>query len=705
MLDTQIRQTIQQGYSDFLKARSLKPRLGQKQMIAAIANSLANSNADKRLAVIEAGTGTGKTVAYLIAALPLARHLEKTVIVATGTVALQEQLIHKDLPDLQQACDWDYTVALVKGRGRYACNLRLEQCIEAINSKDAGLFLFDDELHFDPSENTEVLYKELSTALEDGSWDGDRDAWDTRINDTDWRALTIDRRQCTGRRCRFVDQCAFFKARGELEEAECVVANHDLVMADLALGGGAILPPPEDCIYIFDEGHRLGDTAVKHFAAQCRIDGTLNWLQRLTKQIKGQSTLFEKDKSVSELLPRVEKGAAQITELISMARPLFQQYFDNIPDSSERYRFPHGDVGETIRDLAQQIGILVSGWIGRIELLEDILSEALSDKNYPVPTPDIELFYQQVGSCLSRAENLVALWDRLKVQPADSTVPMACWLRLDDSANGNLDIAINASPVQATDILREQLWGQCYAAVITSATLRSLGTFNTLKRETGVLDSALFSSVVGAFDHNKAAVLQIPNDCIEGNRVEEHTDYIINQLCKVVEKKAGTLVLFSSRHQMQQVYDGIDSDLQDIILLQGQYSNRELVRLHKERIDQGDSSLLMGLASFAEGVDLPGDYCKHVVIAKLPFAVPDDPLHEALSEWIEDNGGNSFFDLSLHIASLRLIQACGRLLRTETDTGTITIFDKRLLTKRYGSQLLEALPPFRQQTANLSLQS
>ena len=161
-------------------------------------------------------------------------------------------------------------------------------------------------------------------------------------------------------------------------------------------------------------------------------------------------------------------------------------------------------------------------------------------------------------------------------------------------------------------------------------------------------------------------------------------------------------MLFSSRHQMQQVYEGLDRELQKIILIQGQYSNRELVRLHKERIDQGDSSVLMGLASFAEGVDLPGDYCKHVVIAKLPFVVPDDPLHEALSEWIEQNGGNAFFDLSLPIASLRLIQACGRLLRTETDTGTVSILDKRLLTKRYGSQLLDALPPFRRQTINYS---
>ena len=697
MLDEAIKETIQQAYRQFLKARDLQPRLGQKQMIAAIANSLSHEDADQRLAVIEAGTGTGKTVAYLLAALPLARALEKTLVVATGTIALQEQLILKDIPDLLQACDWDHQVVLVKGRGRYICNLRLEQCLDAIKSKEAGLFLFEDELQFSPNEDTEALYRELSESLEDGSWDGDRDAWDTRIQDTDWRALTVDQRQCTGRRCRFVDQCPFFKARAELEEADCIVANHDLVMADLALGGGLILPPPEDCIYIFDEGHRLGETAVKHFGAQCRINTTLNWLELIPKQIKGQAPLFEKDQAIIKLMPQIETGAREIMAQLSVTYPLFKEIIDSIDDERKLYRFPQGDIGEGTRELAQNISALTSRWLRRVEMLKDSLNEALSNKDYPVPTADIELFYQQVGSWLSRAENLLALWERLKQQLANNAVPLACWLRLDDTGAGNIDIAINASPIQATEILREQLWGSCYGAVITSATLKSLGNFNTLKRETGIPDSAQFLAVAGAFNYAEAAVLQVPSDSIEGNAVDQHTDYIADNLASIVEKKAGTLVLFSSRRQMQEVYDRLDTELQKISLIQGQYSNREMVRLHKERIDQGKASVLIGLASFAEGVDLPGDYCKHVVIAKLPFMVPDDPLHEALSEWIEDNGGNSFFDIALPIASLRLIQACGRLLRTESDTGTVSILDKRLLTKRYGGQLLDALPPFRRQ--------
>jgi len=697
LLEQSIKETIQQGYRQFLKSRDLKPRLGQKQMIAAIANSMGHSDADKRLGVIEAGTGTGKTVGYLLSALPIARAKEKTVVVATGTIALQEQLILKDIPDLLEASGWDHQVALVKGRGRYVCNMRLEQCLDAIKSKEAGLFLFEDEMPFNPNAQSEALYQELSESLENNSWDGDRDAWDTRIPDTDWQTLTVDHRQCTGRRCQFVDQCPFFKARAELEEADCIVANHDLVMADLALGGGAILPPPEDCIYIFDEGHRLGETAVKHFGAQCRINTTLNWLERVPKQLKGQTPVFEKDKTIIDMLPRIDSGANEIVALLTTCYPQFQAYLDNLEDDRQLYRFPQGDVGEGTRELAQNISALTSRWIGRVELLRDTLNEALTDRDYAVPIPDIELFYQQVGSWLTKGENLLALWDRLKQQLTSHAVPLACWLRLDDSGSGNLDIAINASPIQATEILREQLWGSCYGAVITSATLRSLGNFNTLKRETGIPDSAQFLSVAGAFNYAEAATLSVPKDCVEGNAIYEHTDYITDNLAHMVEKKAGTLVLFSSRRQMDEVFDRLDTDLQKICLVQGKYSNREMVRLHKERVDQGKTSVLVGLASFAEGVDLPGDYCKHVIIAKLPFMVPDDPLHEALSEWIEDKGGNSFFDIALPIASLRLIQACGRLLRTESDTGTVTILDKRLITKRYGGQLIDALPPFRRQ--------
>jgi len=181
---------------------------------------------------------------------------------------------------------------------------------------------------------------------------------------------------------------------------------------------------------------------------------------------------------------------------------------------------------------------------------------------------------------------------------------------------------------------------------------------------------------------------------VEGNQVVAHSRYLIDNLPAMFANHEGTLVLFSSRRQMQEVQGELSVKLHGEILMQGQFSNREMLRLHRERIDSGDRSVLFGLASFAEGVDLPGNYCRHVVIVKLPFAVPNDPLQEALSEWVENRGGNAFFDIALPTASLRLTQACGRLLRTETDTGSVTILDRRIVSKRYGMQLLNALPPF-----------
>ena len=148
---------------------------------------------------------------------------------------------------------------------------------------------------------------------------------------------------------------------------------------------------------------------------------------------------------------------------------------------------------------------------------------------------------------------------------------------------------------------------------------------------------------------------------------------------------------------MEQVFDRLPAEVARLVLVQGDYSHAEIIRRHKERIDDKKGSVIFGLASFAEGVDLPGDYCRHVIIAKIPFAVPNDPIHEALSEWIENNGGKPFFEIALPDASLKLVQAAGRLLRTEQDTGKVTILDRRVVTKSYGRQLLDSLPPFRRE--------
>ena len=364
-LDDSLKETIQQGYRAFLKARDLKPRLGQKQMIAAIANTLADIQLDNDgqrvpdsnrqgngLCVVEAGTGTGKTLAYLLATLPIARALDKKVVVATATISLQEQLVLRDIPDLLQRTGWDYRFALAKGRGRYLCPLKLEQCLDQAADSRAGQGLFPDEMLFNPSGDSIKLYQSMAEALAASEWQGDRDSWPDGIDQQQWQPLTVDRRQCAGRNCRHIKNCCFFRARDNLGDADCIVANHDLVMSDLALGGGAILPAPEDAIYIFDEGHRLPDTALRHFAAQCQLDSTGKWLQQIDKQLKASGGNFLPLEELHDRCVEVQQQAAGSAMRMALVTPLFREIVDRMEYSGEggQYRFASGDIGPGLRD-------------------------------------------------------------------------------------------------------------------------------------------------------------------------------------------------------------------------------------------------------------------------------------------------------------------------------------------------------------------
>ena len=192
-------------------------------------------------------------------------------------------------------------------------------------------------------------------------------------------------------------------------------------------------------------------------------------------------------------------------------------------------------------------------------------------------------------------------------------------------------------------------------------------------------------------------MLRIPNLGADPRDGPGHSASIIEHLPSILADALGSLVLFSSRRQMLEVYAGLDREFRERVLVQGDLSKQELIRQHRAQVDKKNPSVIFGLASFAEGVDLPGRYCEHVVIAKIPFAVPDDPVEAALSEWIERNGGNPFMEIAVPDASLRLIQACGRLLRNEQDSGVVTLLDRRLVTQRYGKAILNALPPFRRE--------
>ena len=650
------------------------------------------------ISVVEAGTGTGKTVAYLLAVLPIAMQLKKRVVLSTGTVALQEQIIHKDLPDVVKHAGLSIRYQLAKGRGRYLCVSKLD----AILREEEGevIPLYEDEMS-DILEAEKNTYESMMDAFFDGDWQGDRDSWEHEIDARTWQRVTTDHRQCTGRKCGFVKQCPFFKARDEIEEVDLVVANHDLVLADLSLGGGAILPAPEDSIYVFDEGHHLADKALNHFSVNMRYRATTRWLGQTEAQIPEWIDQTEEAFNLSELLQPLagelkdtramaEEHAASL-QLICADVDLSQAKFQ-----APRHRFAHGVVPPALERLALALKPLVLKLLSRFEKIHEEAEALLESENAPIERDVLEKILLASGGAVSRLESVIALLASYAESSVKSDRPMARWITLYvDELGITRDYQLVASPVLAANTLNSALWSRACGAVVTSATLTALNSFDYFQYHAGTsAEIASYQAVPSPFNYPQAAMVVVPADAPQANQVEAHTEFLREHIDKLFVAKKGTLVLFSSRRQMNEVFEALDDQTQSFIWMQGDLSKQRLIDQHKKRVDSNQTSVIFGLASFAEGVDLPGDYCSHVVIAKLPFAVPDDPVKAGLAEYIKDQGGNDFMQLSVPEAAIKLVQAAGRLLRHETDRGVITILDRRVVTKAYGKALLNSLPPF-----------
>lgn len=719
MLSDNVKQTIQSAYRQFLKANNLSPRQGQKQMVAAIANTLAGIDSDDNglrkkndkphICVIEAGTGTGKTLAYLLAAIPIARELNKHLVVSTATVALQEQIVNKDLPEIKNSTDFSFNFSLAKGRGRYLCLSKLERILLNTDAdKEPGLFEPDFGLSTPSGEISLVdedalkLYKHMVDKLAAGHWNGDRDRWPNELESAQWLPITTNHRECSGRRCSNVSNCSFFKARDAIEKQDCIVANHDLVLADLALGGGAILPPPEECIYIFDEGHHLADKALSHFAFHTRVGATSKWLDQCRSSLSSLlgeiSGAGQVDHYAEQLPAALQEGKKYLEALYPLCQQLMEQRtlqhhsHSQFSADDKRLRFEQGIPPSEFVELTREL----ESSFGRITRLFNNMNEevqqAMDDSLCSVPKVDLETWYPILGNWLARAEANLELWSSFNELEQTDITPKARWITVVEFS-GSVDFEVCCSPILAAHTLATQLWDECYGAVLTSATLTALGNFNRFMMRTGTNKGQHYSVMPAAFDYSRGR-LQVPDFALEANRTDEHTESLIEHLPDLLSKEMGNLVLFSSRKQMENVHEQLPSSVKKNILIQGELTKQAMLNKHKKAIDGGKSSTLFGLASFAEGVDLPGDYCRHVIIAKLPFSVPNDPVEAALAEWIEQQGGNSFMDISVPDAGIRLVQACGRLLRRETDSGTITLLDKRFLTKRYGKLLLQSLPGY-----------
>ncbi|ROR94866.1 ATP-dependent DNA helicase DinG [Sinobacterium caligoides] len=705
MLSEAQKADIRQHYKLLCENKSLTSRPGQRLMIAEVAKTLGNirydddseRNSEGHICVVEAGTGTGKTLAYALTCIYMAQSLKKKLVISTATVALQEQIVMKDLPDLLRHSDMTFQFALAKGRGRYLCLSKLESHLEGDGQQQATLY--PDEVIASSAPEQGTLYNEMINKLAANQWDGDRDSWPESLEAELWTPLTSDHHQCTGRKCPHIKNCFYFKARENLENVDCVVTNHDLVLADLALGGGAILPAPADTIYVFDEGHHLPDKALQHFAHHSRLVSTRKWLDQADKAM---SSLIKTAGLQSEI-GRIVQGMAQaypaLRDQMAMSRAIVEPLFGDVAAAEQgrsiHHRFEGGVVPASLRNLAAE---LKAGYTRLAEGFERILKEldeAMEDSDGEFPKQEAERWYPAVGMLRNRADANAALWQQYEFEDAADKPPMGRWVSFVDNAGGG-DFEVCASPIMASHTLYSHLWSRCFGAVVTSATLAALGSFERFIRRSGVPRDSNFTQVGSPFNYPQAAQLIVPT-FVDPSNALAHTEAIIDDLPQRISQQDAALVLFSSRKQMRGVYFELPSSFREKVLLQDDYSKHALLSKHREAVDEGKGSVIFGLASMAEGVDLPGQYCTHVIIAKIPFAVPDDPVEAALSEWVQAAGGNPFMEITVPDAAIKLVQASGRLLRTETDTGKVAILDSRLLTRRYGRAIIDSLPPFAQQ--------
>ncbi|MEL0333318.1 MAG: ATP-dependent DNA helicase DinG [Halieaceae bacterium] len=699
MIEEGLQAEIRAAYQKLTESLDLAPRWGQRQMIAEVANALADPDAETPIAVVEAGTGTGKTIAYLVAALPIARARAKKLVVASATVALQEQLLFRDLPDVMKHSGLSFDAALAKGRGRYVCLLKLDHQLSD-RGADPLIPLYPDEFPGAEEEVAGPMLDEMIQALGDGSWDGDLDAWPEQLSASVRRLITTDQSQCTGRRCPHIAQCSFFRAREGLEEADVIVTNHDLVLSDLRLGGGVILPAPEDSLYVFDEGHQLPAKCLNQFALRFHAGGTLQGLRDSERWLAASTEAWVAQGLDERLIPGM---TSLLTDLIQRSEDAAELLWHLLPpDEFERaeHRFPHGRIPA---DLAEQAAGLVAQWgqlnreATRLEAALDNnqSSGASSAEGAAASTMDPDLNLANAQGLVARAEQQLAVWRAFADAPGEGQ-PGDGWARWCHHRGTPQTIECQASPILPGELLHDALWQRAAGAVITSATLSALGTFERFRERSGVPASARWKQVASPFDPGRATFC-VPAMTAEPGSQDAHTLELIEKLPALIANDQGVLILFTSRRQMEAVLEQIEPVLPHHVLVQDRMSKNRLLNEHRAHIDKGEPSAIFGLASFFEGIDLPGEYCRHVVIAKLPFAVPDDPIAAAHAELLEAQGRDPFMEISVPDAAQKLVQASGRLLRTEEDEGRVTLMDTRLISRRYGRSILDSLPAYKRE--------
>ncbi len=661
-------------------------RPSQRDMAAYIADTYN----DGGVALLEAGTGVGKSFAYLVPALVWARDNSERTVVSTNTINLQEQLVGKDLPILARALatgDHTPTFALLKGWRNYLCLARLEQAQAVPDS------LFEDERASELQRLAEWAAHSADGSLSDLADEPSDEVWD---------AVAAESDLCTRLKCPFFDRCFVFRARRAAAEADVVVVNHHLLASDLAVRmasdnwvDAAVLPPYRRLI--IDEAHHLEDVSAAHLGAQVSQVGITRLLGRFERNGRGLLPTLSRELTHRDDSPLDAKG-----------RDLIQR---RLLDSLR-----------TARRSSEELFVLLDRRLTEpvLRLTDDFAKDGVWTEGLGVALENVLLAFNQLRDGVESIADRLSLDDRSErggqliaemrgvvrrletaaagltaaLKPAPGGPPAVRWIERKGRRATNL--GLSAVPLDLAPILKDALFDRVETVVLTSATLAAGGEFTFLEERLG-LDLPPSRVVVrevldSPFDFAAQCVLGIPTDLPEPRDDEAGHDAAVARVLLEVARASdgGVFCLFTSHGALRRTADAVRTDVgaRWPLLVQGEAPRDHLLR----RFRESGSAVLLGTDSFWEGVDVPGRALRALILAKLPFKVPSEPLTAARLERLAEKGVDGFTHYLIPHAALKLKQGFGRLIRSRSDVGAVLLLDRRVVTKRYGPLLLEGLP-------------
>ena len=660
-------------------------RKEQEDMAHAVEKSV---NENKKL-IVEAGTGTGKTLAYLIPAIRWAVENKKKVIIATNTINLQEQLLLKDIPLAKSIIKEDFSYALVKGRNNYVCK-------RLFNELALGKNIDIETYSIEAREQIEYILKWGHKTKT-----GDKADLPFEVLPEVWELIQSTTELCIGKKCPYRKECFYMKTRMEKLEADILISNHHVFFADLNVRAETdfdteyLILPRYDMV-IFDEAHNIESVARSYFSVEVsKISFTrlLNRIYQKKSRKKEKSALIRVEESIDD---KSLKDTSQYIQLLnsikeetSILQNISDEYFDEIRkmyDSKadmpirktlNNFEMTKSRFLENLREKKSFFERKMNEFLNDLMAFSNVIDEE-KDKN-----PEVINFVNHIKIYKSYIDNF-------KFINEFSNDDYIYWLDINAKRT---NVVLTATPLNIAQKLSSVLFENLNRLIFASATLATNGNFNYFKNSLGLNEEKCIEEIIKSpFNYDEQMSVYIPNDILDSENINAFVTDASRFILEILTKTQGkAFVLFTSYTMLNQIYYSIGKKLKNAgfeVFLHGEKQRSQLIREFKE----SKNPILFGTTSFWEGVDVQGENLSNVIITKLPFLVPTDPIVSAISKKIEEEGRNSFTDYQLPEAIIKFKQGIGRLIRKKSDSGNIFILDSRILKKKYGTLFIQALP-------------